>query len=111
MRNGVWQNMTWADNKASMNIASGATFDFWDGAAVTVDALTGSGTITKTMAQNSPISLTVGADNGSGTFSGVISNPNGQISLVKTGNGTQTLSGSNTYTGTTTVSAGSRWLA
>ena len=106
MRNGGWQNMTWTNNKGSMNIASGATFDLWDGAAVTVDALTGSGTITKTMVQNSPISLTVGADNGSGIFSGAISNPSGQISLVKTGSGTQTLSGSNTYTGTTTVSAG-----
>ncbi|MEO5933986.1 MAG: autotransporter-associated beta strand repeat-containing protein, partial [Duganella sp.] len=48
--------------------------------------------------------LTVGTNNGSGSFSGVISGTNGI--LVKTGTGTQILTGNNTYTGTTTVSGG-----
>ena len=48
--------------------------------------------------------LTLGATNNlSATYSGVISGP---VSIVKNGNGTQTLSGSNTYTGSTTINAG-----
>jgi autotransporter-associated beta strand protein len=47
--------------------------------------------------------LTIGSGNAGGQFSGIIS---GGISLVKNGNGTQILSGDNTYTGTTTINAG-----
>ena len=54
--------------------------------------------------------LTVGANNLSTTFSGVIQNGGSSGgtggSLAKTGTGTLTLSGANTYTGSTTVSAG-----
>ena len=49
--------------------------------------------------------LTVGSNNLSTEVSGVIVGAGG--SLVKTGSGTLTLSGTNTYTGTTTVNAGS----
>ena len=47
--------------------------------------------------------LTLGNGNASGLFSGLIT---GNINLVKTGSGTQTLSGDNTYSGTTTINAG-----
>jgi autotransporter-associated beta strand protein len=47
--------------------------------------------------------LTLGNGDASGQFSGVIS---GNVSLVKTGNGTQIFSGDNLYSGTTTINAG-----
>ena len=50
--------------------------------------------------------MTVGNGGGSGTFSGAIQNTSGTVSLAKVGGGTQFLSGTNTYTGTTTVSGG-----
>jgi autotransporter-associated beta strand protein len=106
LRNGGWQELNWTDNKASMNIASGATFDIWDGQAVRIDALTGSGTLEKVHGGNSPSLLTVGVADGSGTFSGTIQNTGGAIALTKVGSGMQVLSGTNTYTGTTTVSNG-----
>jgi fibronectin-binding autotransporter adhesin len=64
-----------------------------------------------TTTATTPVTLTLGANNTSGTFSGVIednfaSNPAGTLSLIKTGTGTQVLSGVNSYYGATTVSAG-----
>ena len=50
-----------------------------------------------------PIALTVGGNNESTTYAGVLS---GGGSLIKIGSSTLTLTGANTYTGTTTVSAG-----
>ena len=47
--------------------------------------------------------LTTGGDNTDTTFSGAITDA---ISVVKEGTGTQILSGTNTYTGTTTVNVG-----
>ena len=107
-------NSAWTNNKADLNVASGAFFDLWDGTA-TVDTITGTGLINK--AWSGTTALTIGADNGSGTFGGRISNTNshgggyggvggGTLNLIKNGSGTQTLTGINTYTGTTTVSAG-----
>lgn len=55
-----------------------------------------------------PVALTVGNNNSSSTYSGVMS---GAGSLIKVGTGTLTLSGANSYTGNTTVSAGTLALA
>ncbi len=81
-----------------------------DAAAVTVDgtmdltnsetigSLAGGGNVTL-----NAYTLTAGGNNASTTFSNVISGTGG---LTKTGGGTLLLSGGSTYTGTTTVSAG-----
>jgi len=51
--------------------------------------------------------LTIGGNNASGlTFSGIIRNTAGTLTLAKTGTGTQTLSGANTFTGPVNVSGG-----
>jgi autotransporter-associated beta strand protein len=112
LTNGGWQELNWSGNLADMNIASGATLDVWDGQDVIIDALTGSGTVDKLHTGNSPRLLKVGVDNGSGTFSGTITNATGgQLAFTKAGSGTQTLSGTNTYTGNTTVEDGTLSIA
>ncbi len=80
-----------------------------NGFSATVGALSGSGTIDD-VAGGGAIVLTIGNSGLSGTFSGTIQNSSGTLSLVKTGSGTQVLSGANTYTGGTTISAGTLLL-
>jgi len=73
---------------------------------LTVGNLTGTGgTISGTSGART---LTIGQGNGTGgNFQGVIANGSGgTTALTKTGNGTITLSGANTYTGATAVNAG-----
>ena len=105
LKNGGWAGGVWTNNRASMNIAAGANFEFWGGGSLVVDALTGAGTIDCTN-YGSGQTVTVGSNNGSGTFSGVYQNTNSSLGFIKTGTGTQTLSGANSYTGATTISAG-----
>jgi autotransporter-associated beta strand protein len=89
------------DNAAPPNpcfVAAGATLDL-AGFDVALGSISGTGTVTTGV---DPV-LTVGADNSSTTFGGQISGP---LDLIKVGTGTLTLSGENTYTGTTTVLGG-----
>ena len=65
-------NVQWGGNLASVNIASGAVLDIRRTEDVTIDALTGSGTVGNSYYSGGPNTLYVGAANGSGTFSGVI---------------------------------------
>jgi autotransporter-associated beta strand protein len=104
MTNGGWQNIQWTHNRSSLNVDG--VFDLWDGSSVLVDALNGAGSITKNHPGNSPTVLRVGVDGGSGSFSGTISNSAAQIAFVKTGAGIQTLSGTTSHTGGTTVNGG-----
>ena len=70
-------------------------------ASETINGLSGSGTVTSGAAST----LTLGDNDATSAFSGAIVNGSG-TSLTKIGSGTQTLSGTNTYAGTTTVNAG-----
>ena len=85
-----------ADTSA-VTVASGATFDL-NSLAETVGSIAGGGNITLGTA-----TLTAGGDGTSTTFSGTIGGTGG---FTKTGAGALTLSGTNTYTGATTISAG-----
>jgi autotransporter-associated beta strand protein len=85
------------------NVTVNGTLDL-NNLTVTINGLSGSGTVTNS--QGSPINLTVGGNNASGNYSGVLQDGAGFLSLIKTGTGTQTISGANTYSGDTTISAG-----
>jgi len=70
----------------------------------TINGISGSGTVDGV--SGTP-TLTIGDNNATGSFSGVIRNTAGTLSLTKTGTGSLTLTGVNTYSGETSISAGS----
>jgi autotransporter-associated beta strand protein len=70
----------------------------------TINGLSGAGTV-DTVAGGTP-TLTAGNNDQSSTFSGIIKNTAGTLALAKTGAGTLTLSGNNTYSGKTTIQNG-----
>ncbi len=88
-----------------VQIAAGAVLDI-NGGSQTIGSLSGAGTLTNS---NSILAgtLLVGGDNTSQTFSGQITSAvPANLALIKIGSGTQTLGGSDTYIGPTTVQAG-----
>jgi autotransporter-associated beta strand protein len=104
--NGGWQNMTWTDNKASLQVDG--TLEMTNGNWINADALTGSGAVTMDVSWATwANSLTVGVNGGGGTFTGTISDSGDDtLRLTKTGGGTQILTGTNSYRGNTTVNGG-----
>ncbi len=96
-------------NPVALN--SGANLILGANSAV-LDSLSGAGVLDAlTNFSSSGLTLTLGNANGSGTFSGIISNSQGTLSLVKNGAGSQTLSGSNAFTGSIAVNAGTLTLS
>ena len=84
-------------DSTAVTVDGGATYNV--AVSDTVASIAGAGSIT--LGSNT---LTSGGSNANTTFSGVISGSSGNI--VKAGSGTLTLTGNNTYTGSTTISAG-----
>ncbi|MDY0170996.1 MAG: autotransporter-associated beta strand repeat-containing protein [Thermoguttaceae bacterium] len=78
-------------------------FDASAGTAFTLGALSGSGNLTLENTAAQPITLKVGKNDETTQFSGSLS---GGGALVKIGDGVLTLSGNNTYSGLTTIEAG-----
>lgn len=112
VQEGILQNAwfvgVWSNNLGSMHIATGATTLLWD-ADIRIDKLTGSGTVDK--GQNNSHFLYIGVNHGSSTFDGVIRNGTGFVRLWKVGDGTFTLTGTNTANGLMYLNGGTLELA
>lgn len=72
--------------------------------ANTINGLNGSGTVDIT--GGSVSTLTIGFNGDSGLFSGAIQNTSGTLNITKVGTGSETLTHSNSYTGTTDIELG-----
>ena len=75
------------------------------GNSLVLNGLSGSGTIDNLSGTGS-YTLSVGGNDQTSTFAGVIQDTVGTVSLAKIGAGTLTLAGASTFTGSTTVTAG-----
>ena len=105
-----YNNYAVVDNSgASFNLGSGnttllnrnsGTFIFGGLSGGASTTLTGASTVA------APTYYFIGANNASTTFAGTISDNAGFTALTKTGTGTLTLAGNNTFSGGTTVNAG-----
>jgi autotransporter-associated beta strand protein len=98
----------WTNNQADLSVGPTGRLNAQTAPRIVVDALLGSGTITKTSLGTT--TLTVGVAGGSGTFAGSIANPLGTIALVKAGSGTQVLAAATSFSGATTVAEGTLQL-
>ena len=121
---------SWSSYTGPITIAAGSDFDFrgflgtsatnavtvngtmWDVSSDTLGALSGSGTVSTISGFGGGTeSITVGNGGIASMFSGVLGQQSGQIlSLLKTGGGVLTLTGSSSYTGKTTISQGTLQL-
>lgn len=97
------------DNGGTIDMGSTTSFDL-NGKTETIGGLSGTGIVRNNDSLNAA-TLTLGGNGQNANFGGTIGAGAGVINLGKTGNGTQTLSGTISYTGSTTVSSGALQLS
>jgi len=98
---------SYALSTGSLTVTGNASVLRLNGYNFTFASLSGSSANIQNGSTNSPATLTVGTDNSDTTYSGILTDGGtGSLALVKIGAGALTLSGTNTYTGATTISAG-----
>ncbi len=93
---------------STVTTPSSGSLSFGSLSNATVGGLSGSANLALANATSGAVALTLGGNEGSTAYSGVLS---GSGRLIKIGNGTLTLYGSNTFAGGTTISAGTIALA
>ena len=99
LSDGTVQSGSAIPDTANVDVAAGGVlYLVKNGNNETINALTGGGLV-----KGYYDTLTLGACNGSGTFSGSLQNGSGSLALVKTGTGTQALTGASSYSGGTTL--------
>lgn len=91
------------DGATNGNVSLDGTLDL-NTFSETINGLSGAGLV-DSVAGGTP-TLTLGGDDQAGNFSGVIKNTAGSLALEKIGAGSLTLSGSNSYSGGTTLGGG-----
>ena len=105
-----WTNvMPYGTGKGNVTVNSGAVLAL-ENMDVTINGLSGVGTITKASGSNTR-TLTVGSNDVTSTFAGTIIVESGGLNLNKAGSGVLTLTGTNTFSGQTIVSNGQVVLA
>ncbi|RDI16344.1 autotransporter-associated beta strand protein, partial [Pseudacidovorax intermedius] len=103
------------DTTLAVTVDSTSRLQIYNG-TIKIGTLSGAGTVAAAITGTAP-TLSVGNGNGSSTFSGKLSSAvalgtgTNNWGLIKEGTGTLTLSGASSYTGTTTVNAGTLVLA
>ena len=89
--------------QTTLDTSGGGSLSLGSLTSVSLGGLTGSNAFNLANSFSSRIALSVGSDGANTTFSGTLS---GYGSLTKVGSGELLLNGSNTYAGSTVVSAG-----
>ena len=94
---------SFALQKSTLDTGGSGALSFGSLTAATFGGLTGPGTLGLANSSSKAVTLSVGNNNAGTTFSGMLQ---GSGSLSKIGSGTLALSGSNTYSGATTINQG-----